>query len=85
MRWTTMAMAMECAVDGGGWDGAEDVNFGDCDDTDDTINPGAPDCATVRTTTATARSKPAKSMTTRDDFVDCSVDEAGWDGEGTWL
>jgi len=73
---------VECAIDNGGWDGPIVNTLGnDCDDTDDTIFPGAPELCDGQINNCNTQNLPLNEIDNDGDgYVECIIDMDGWDG-----
>jgi hypothetical protein len=70
---------VECLIDAGGWDAVPVKVGGDCDDTDATVEPGAPELCDGQANACTSL-PPNEVDDDGDGFVECAVDAGGWDG-----
>ncbi len=73
---------VECSIDAGGWDGPNSSILGDdCDDSDDTVFPGAPELCDGQINDCNTANLPGNEIDNDNDgFVECSIDAGGWDG-----
>ena len=75
---------VECTEDAGGWDGAGNPDFGDCDDSDATIYPSASELCDGQLNDWDGCGLPTEeSDDDGDGFVECEIDSGGWDGSGS--
>jgi hypothetical protein len=73
-----------CTLDPGGWDGAGTVVGGDdCDDTDNTVYPTAPDLCDGQVNNCGGSIGANEVDADLDQYVVCTLDAGGWDGAGT--
>jgi len=73
---------VECTEDSGGWDGGDPPGFEDCDDTDATLYPSAPElCDGLVNDCLAARFSADEADPDGDGYVACTVDSGGWDGD----
>ena len=71
---------VECAIDGGGWDGSTISGGEDCDDGDSSVFPGATELCDGLLNDCEGSIGADEADDDNDGWVECAVDSGGWDG-----
>ena len=71
---------VDCTLDSAGWDGASISGGDDCDDTDSTVYPTAPDLCDGLDNDCDGSLESIESDLDGDGYVECAFDPNGWDG-----
>ena len=71
---------VECSIDINGWDGVSIFNGNDCDDSDDSIYPSAPELCDGQVNACGTSLSSNEIDNDGDGSVECSIDSSGWNG-----
>ncbi len=74
---------VECTIDANGWLGDAVSGGNDCDDTDESMYPNAPELCDGQVNTCGGTLPTNETDDDGDGFVECNIDSSGWDGDST--